>query len=213
MIISQLGWWHSQYMESHKTCSKPPITSDDFLQMSMDWLNGKKTNKRNYHFLTANGVFHFCLLWTWRSCVVGMGWGREVFWGPIWLRLGFQRNSCFNKFRPAEIILSTKKNCMIFIDFPHVLPVEEWCFHELCIFCGIQVGLRIFRCSSATSNVPSRAPGRWKSPKARRLGSPRRSPMGNRSTPRWCPVTKIAIYGSSGWEFWNGVMDVHPLYI
>ena len=110
MIISQLGWWHSQYMESHKTCSKPPITSDDFLQMSMDWLNGKKTNKRNYHFLTANGVFHFCLLWTWRSCVVGMGWGREVFWGPIWLRLGFQRNSCFNKFRPAEIILSTKKN-------------------------------------------------------------------------------------------------------
>ena len=22
--ISQLGWWHSQYMESHKTCSKPP---------------------------------------------------------------------------------------------------------------------------------------------------------------------------------------------
>ena len=23
---SQLGWWHCQYMESHKTCSKPPTS-------------------------------------------------------------------------------------------------------------------------------------------------------------------------------------------
>ena len=24
--MSQLGWWNSQYMESHKTCSKPPTS-------------------------------------------------------------------------------------------------------------------------------------------------------------------------------------------
>ena len=182
-------------VKKHVPNHQPLLTTSSRCQW-IDWT--EKTNKRNYHFLTANGVFHFCLLWTWHSCVVGMGWGRGVFWGPIWFRLGFQRNSCFNKLKPAEIILSTKKNCMIFIDFPHVLPVEEWCFHDLCIFCGIQVGLRIFRCSSATSNVPSRAPGRWKSPKARRLGSPR---------------FMAVLDGSSGMELWMFIPSIYNLWI
>ena len=35
---SQLGWWHSQYMESHKKCSKPPIRLPSLLFIS-DWIS------------------------------------------------------------------------------------------------------------------------------------------------------------------------------
>ena len=38
--VRQLGWWHSQYLESHKTCSKPPTSNNTTTPISPD-MGGK----------------------------------------------------------------------------------------------------------------------------------------------------------------------------
>ena len=51
--FSQLGWWHSQYMEKYKSCSKPPISNYYCIILNPHYT--LKTHNRFLSFLRRPG--------------------------------------------------------------------------------------------------------------------------------------------------------------